>query len=537
MLVETHLRDAAVALAAGRDTEGFRALLDAWLASGSLPELADAISTVGERLAPRHPDDPHLGALRRVEAIRTPLELTMLQEPTWPLHRDPRVQRLALRWLEEARFSTGPDATGAYVRIVNALTDARGAEAQPRLAALFAAVRADAAHPLRRDGTSILRALARAVTKEHAPPPPLSAEGRALLDAIVAGVAPSGRPMAVLRDGDELLAAVWADPARDEPRLVYADWLSERGDPRGELIVLQCERARRGGLLPSERETALLRRHLAEWLGPLGKVIYADPRMARFERGFVAAAELSSYVDRAAGDPLPGLVGHPAWSTVVELDLNGEYQREPRFAPLLLGGALRSLRVVRRVSIADGERLVAADLSALGWTRLGFCGWGDAHRTLAARLDGLPALEALGLGWLSVAQLDEVLATRVGRRLVELGTDGPEPLPEWAAAARRLLGAGPLERLRHDSGQHRVLFTRHPSGGLAVTAALGPNANVRTFSQTVALLAPDAVGVAAFTLVPPYRRRAARSVELIESLRAAFGARFSLSEAPVAERG
>jgi uncharacterized protein (TIGR02996 family) len=41
---------------------------------------------------------------------------------------------------------------------------------------------------------------------------------------------------------DDLRAAVVASPDDDAPRLVYADWLIERGDPRGELIRLQCER-------------------------------------------------------------------------------------------------------------------------------------------------------------------------------------------------------------------------------------------------------------------------------------------------------
>jgi uncharacterized protein (TIGR02996 family) len=35
-------------------------------------------------------------------------------------------------------------------------------------------------------------------------------------------------------DGAELLAAVLASPDDDAPRLVYADWLHERDDPRGE---------------------------------------------------------------------------------------------------------------------------------------------------------------------------------------------------------------------------------------------------------------------------------------------------------------
>jgi uncharacterized protein (TIGR02996 family) len=38
----------------------------------------------------------------------------------------------------------------------------------------------------------------------------------------------------------ELLDAICAEPDRDEPRIVYADWLEQQGDPRGELIHAQC---------------------------------------------------------------------------------------------------------------------------------------------------------------------------------------------------------------------------------------------------------------------------------------------------------
>lgn len=38
---------------------------------------------------------------------------------------------------------------------------------------------------------------------------------------------------------DELLAAIVQAPDDDAPRLVFADWLSERGDPRGEQIAVE----------------------------------------------------------------------------------------------------------------------------------------------------------------------------------------------------------------------------------------------------------------------------------------------------------
>ncbi|WP_439625976.1 TIGR02996 domain-containing protein [Gemmata sp.] len=44
------------------------------------------------------------------------------------------------------------------------------------------------------------------------------------------------------------LAAICAAPDDDTPRLVYADWLQERGDEaRAEFIRVQCELARAGG--------------------------------------------------------------------------------------------------------------------------------------------------------------------------------------------------------------------------------------------------------------------------------------------------
>lgn len=43
---------------------------------------------------------------------------------------------------------------------------------------------------------------------------------------------------------EELLAAIRAAPDDDAPRLVYADWLLERGDGYGDLIIAQCTRSR-----------------------------------------------------------------------------------------------------------------------------------------------------------------------------------------------------------------------------------------------------------------------------------------------------
>src|SRR5215813_14910898 len=56
---------------------------------------------------------------------------------------------------------------------------------------------------------------------------------------------PNPRPMenekrARMANSNGFLEAIRAAPDDDGPRLVYADWLEERGDPRGEFIRIQC---------------------------------------------------------------------------------------------------------------------------------------------------------------------------------------------------------------------------------------------------------------------------------------------------------
>ncbi len=83
----------------------------------------------------------------------------------------------------------------------------------------------------------------------------------------------------------DLLAAVLAAPDADAPRLVYADWLCERGDPRGDFISLQCGLAQgspRATELEDEAD-ALLQVWSPQWL----KGLTPDLAQVRFRRGFV----------------------------------------------------------------------------------------------------------------------------------------------------------------------------------------------------------------------------------------------------------
>ena len=106
--------------------------------------------------------------------------------------------------------------------------------------------------------------------------------------------------------GEELRAAVFADPRADEPRLIYADYLQSRGDPRGELIALQVARSGSGAAV-SDRERTLALRYAKDCVHPLRPVLHDF----ELERGFLHRAQAS--YDLAMPD---ALVGHPAWSTV-----------------------------------------------------------------------------------------------------------------------------------------------------------------------------------------------------------------------------
>ena len=79
-----------------------------------------------------------------------------------------------------------------------------------------------------------------------------------------------------MSDGDALFAAILTHPAEDTPRLAYADWLDEHGDPdrAAACFQLQIEAARLpdGDARRADLEVAarlLVVAHLDAWLGPL----------------------------------------------------------------------------------------------------------------------------------------------------------------------------------------------------------------------------------------------------------------------------
>lgn len=102
---------------------------------------------------------------------------------------------------------------------------------------------------------------------------------------------------------ESLLAGVVASPDDDAPRLVYADWLNERRDPRGELIALQIARSRGEAARGSKKREAELVAEVGQaQLGPLGPAVVRTEIVYR--RGFAAKVRAKGQIPACAATRL-----------------------------------------------------------------------------------------------------------------------------------------------------------------------------------------------------------------------------------------
>jgi uncharacterized protein (TIGR02996 family) len=225
-----------------------------------------------------------------------------------------------------------------------------------------------------------------------------------------------------MRDASAFLRMIAAAPADDAPRLVYADWLDERGDPRGTFIRVQCALAvlpiddpRRSDLEDAERQ--LRGAHAASWTREWNGAV----KEVEFQRGFVEGLSLSAaaFLDHgpdvlASGlvrtirlsdcaDAVAALVRCPHLRRIDYLDLGVNYLGDEKTVALLRSDHVRELRglglsfngltnagVQAVLDIGPWPRLTALDLQ------------GNAHingrgAVTLAQTRALPRLEALDL--------------------------------------------------------------------------------------------------------------------------------------------
>ena len=81
---------------------------------------------------------------------------------------------------------------------------------------------------------------------------------------------PEPRPR--LPEEEPFLRAIAEGPDDEATRLVYADWLEERGDPLGEFLRLQCQ-----GRRLEHRKQTLWAEHGATWAATLPLALWLRP--------------------------------------------------------------------------------------------------------------------------------------------------------------------------------------------------------------------------------------------------------------------
>lgn len=172
-----------------------------------------------------------------------------------------------------------------------------------------------------------------------------------------------------MSERDSFIAEIMGNPDDAAARLVYSDWLTEQGDPRGEFIQLQIQRqslthgssaARR----LRSRGLELLREHENEWIGEISNLV----ERFEFRRGFVSHVKLSMQKFLKDCDHL--FSEAPVDS--VELRLGGS--RAKKFAECHHVGKLRSINLNKcRIDHHAGALFQSPFLSRLQQFRLYRC--------------------------------------------------------------------------------------------------------------------------------------------------------------------
>jgi uncharacterized protein (TIGR02996 family) len=262
-----------------------------------------------------------------------------------------------------------------------------------------------------------------------------------------------------MSDEDALLSAIAAHPGEDTPRLMYADWLDEHGQPvRAEFIRVQVEIARleslsreaKNGFIPLYvRHQQLLDNHFADLLGPLAP-LQGNAEVV-FHRGFVSAIEFPvgtflSHAALVAGQrPLPDIAVTGVVGRLPEFLRNPHTDCVTRIRGYAAGGAAPhypddaddSIGAIRRMT-----RLEELDLEN--------CGVNDRHCELAFDVS-VPSLRDLDLSYNLITDggVRDLLRTDLPRQLTHLVLGGNEITDVGAVALAEQWPTGAADRLEN----------------------------------------------------------------------------------------
>jgi uncharacterized protein (TIGR02996 family) len=228
-------------------------------------------------------------------------------------------------------------------------------------------------------------------------------------------------------DAEDFLNQILTDPDDDRPRMVYADWLMREGDPRGELIAVQCALARHatqnedvGPLEPLEwRERTLLKTYGKSW------TIDAETRLKYwgefgFRRGFIEALtfnggfhdtyekvrEAAPLLRALAVAGLDELAGSPALEGIEELTIRSGFPKLREVEALAQSPHISKLRRLGFVYANPSQREIFSFVSLplqLEELSMGFYGEPFYGRLMLEQLAKTPhrrALRTLRIRWL-----------------------------------------------------------------------------------------------------------------------------------------
>jgi uncharacterized protein (TIGR02996 family) len=242
----------------------------------------------------------------------TPAEIEGRMQAMLGWQPDPRVAAAMLALLQQYTPRSQPRLWGVAFQLMVRNADPRRAaellEPRPMLEdveeALYQAE--EGADPLVEGEQAVIAQIEREISRRERARAPEQDLERSLLDAVVAQL------------------------DRDEPRLIYADWLHEREDPRGELIRLEMALA--AGKRVKGKRDALLKAEVGAILGPLGPIV-ENPA---FDRGLLDTVWVSREVHAThrSADDLRERLLDPRWRTVRQLVGDHDLSLVLRHAPL-----------------------------------------------------------------------------------------------------------------------------------------------------------------------------------------------------------
>lgn len=483
-----HLERAAKSLRKGDDEAALEALLEAWREKRSV-RIADAIDRVAARLP--HEPVPGKTVKARSEAWlalakkKRAVDLGSLLATPWPgKWQDAMTVQAAL-----ARFPSDPRVAMAFTRVIEAMPydsiQSRRFYWQliMRLEELLdrrtlPLLEKDLERTKSRNWRESVRAfVVNAVEAIRASTDATltKSEDVALAEVEAFFAGDKQNEQAKAKGEAEFLAAIYGAPDDDSVRMVFADWLQERGDPRGELIALQLAPP-----TPTSRKrvAALLKKHGTAWAGPLHRFLAKDDRV--FERGFLAQGKLT-----LEGRPktLPPDLDQSAWATVHGLTLDWYVSHDEHALAVLALPCFRHLRRIGACFEADVAALPPRPLIVDLEMQL-VSQYSETPAILEARrrfAEGktFPALRRLGVEG-EVDRLALLLGGALGKRLERITLFNTElPLGPFVRLLDSL-GLRPEEarviyRLHTKETPWRLTLRRDAKGALTVLHGVAEN--------------------------------------------------------------